>query len=56
MNLIETDKQIDKYLEPKILIGTESKFTAAEAEPKHLNVTMGAWSYTFTCVDWTIAC
>ena len=46
MNLIETDKQIDKYLEPNILYGTESKFTAAKAEPKHLNVTMGALSYT----------
>ena len=45
MNLIETDKQIDKYLEPNILYGTESKFTAAKAEPKHLNVTIGAWSY-----------
>ena len=56
MNLIETDKQIEQYLEPNILFGTESKFTDAKAEPKHLNVTMGAWSYTFTCVDWTIAC
>ena len=47
MNLIETEKQIEKYLEPNIFFETESKFTAAEAEPKHLNVAMGAWSYTF---------
>ena len=47
MNLIETDKQIEKYLKPNTLLGTEQKFTAAEAEPKHLNVAMGAWSYTF---------
>ena len=53
MNLVETDKQIDKCLKPNILFGTESKFTDAKAEPKHFNVTMGAWLYT--CVEWTIA-